>query len=209
MIDLSEDAKKTLITGVEDDGLGCVARLLDVGELPGNDIHEAAERLSQAVVLTTLGRAQLLLYPHFSSADANVHAKLSSSSYPVCFKDRHYGMIQVNVALNHTTGGVLSPLALRAVAQVCGLLLYSFEMSALIGAEREQLISADASVRKPLTERERTILRMMGGKCSNQEIADTLQIEITTVRKHQQGIYRKLGVKNKHEALLAGYDGGI
>ena len=47
---------------------------------------------------------------------------------------------------------------------------------------------------------------MMGGKCSNQEIADTLQIEITTVRKHQQGIYRKLGVKNKHEALLASYD---
>jgi DNA-binding CsgD family transcriptional regulator len=43
-------------------------------------------------------------------------------------------------------------------------------------------------------------------QCSNQEIADTLQIEITTVRKHQQGIYRKLGVKNKHEALLAGYD---
>jgi DNA-binding CsgD family transcriptional regulator len=47
---------------------------------------------------------------------------------------------------------------------------------------------------------------MMGCKCSNQEIADTLQIEITTVRKHQQSIYRKLGVKNKHEALLVSYD---
>src|SRR5947208_16701210 len=98
MIELSEDGKKTSITGIEDDGLGCVARLLDVGELPGNDIHEAAERLSQVVVLTTQGRAQLLLYPHISSADANVHAKPSSSSYPVCFKDRHYGMIQVNAA---------------------------------------------------------------------------------------------------------------
>ncbi len=96
-------------------------------------------------------------------------------------------MIQVNAALNHITGGALSPLALRVVAQVCGLLLYSFEMSALMGAEREQLIGANASARKPLTERERNILRMMGCKCSNQEIADTLQIEITTVRKHQQG----------------------
>src|SRR5437660_949975 len=109
MIEISDDGEGSSITGVEDDGLGCVARLLDVGELPGNDIHEAAERLSQVVVLTARGRAQLLLYPHISSADANVQAKLSSSSYPVCFKDRHYGMIQVNAALNHTTtGGALS-----------------------------------------------------------------------------------------------------
>ena len=111
-----------------------------MGELPGNDIHEAAERLSQVVVLTTQGRAQLLLYPHISSAEANVHAKLSSSSYPVCFKDRHYGMIQVNAALNHITGGALSPLALRVVAQVCGLLLYSFEMSALMGQNASSLL---------------------------------------------------------------------
>jgi DNA-binding NarL/FixJ family response regulator len=210
MIGLSDNGAGTLMTGVEEEGLGCVARLLEAGELQCNDIHEAAERLGQVVVLTTRGRAQLLLYPPIISADANVQAKLSSSSYPVCCNDRHYGMVQVNAALNHTTtGGALSPLVAHVVAQVCGLLLYSFEMSALMQAEREQLIDADASARKPLTTREQTILRMMGGKCSNREIADTLQIEMTTVRKHQQGIYRKLGAKNKHEALLASYDGGI
>lgn len=207
MTEISDVGEGSLITGVEDDELGYVARLLEVGELPGNDFHEAAERLSQVVVLTTQGRAQLVLYPHISSVGVNVHAKLSSSSYPVCFKDRHYGMIQVNAALNQTTtGGALSPLAMRAVAQVCSLLLYSFELSALMWAEHEQLISPNASARKSLTERERAILRMMGGKRSNQEIAGTLQIEITTVRKHQQNIYRKLGVNNKQEALLVSYD---
>ena len=75
--------------------------------------------------------------------------------------------------------------------------------------QREQLAGADGSARKPLTAREQATLRVMGDKYSNQKIADTLQIEITTVRKHQQGIYRKLGVKNKYEALLAGYDGEI
>lgn len=210
MIEISDDGKTPSIIGVEDDGLGCVARLLELGELRCNDIREATELLGQVVVLTTRGRAQLLPYPLIISAGANVQANLSSSGYPVCFKDRHYGMIQVNAALKQTTtGGALSPLVVRAVAQVCSLLLYSFEMSALMGVQREQLVSANASARKPLTERERAILRMMRGKRSNREISGALQIAMTTVRKHQQGIYRKLGVKNKQEALLASYDEGI
>jgi DNA-binding CsgD family transcriptional regulator len=49
----------------------------------------------------------------------------------------------------------------------------------------------------------------MRSKYSNREIADTLQIEITTVRKHQQRICRKLGVKSKYEALLVSNDRGI
>jgi DNA-binding CsgD family transcriptional regulator len=59
----------------------------------------------------------------------------------------------------------------------------------------------------PMTNSETIKEAMMRSKCSNQEIADALQIEITTVRKHQQGIYRKLGVKNKYEALLVSNDG--
>ncbi|MFL5661140.1 MAG: response regulator transcription factor [Ktedonobacteraceae bacterium] len=95
---------------------------------------------------------------------------------------------------------------MRVVAQVCGLLLYSFEMSALMQAQRQSIAS---SMQKSLTAREQAILEMMRSKYSNREIADTLHIEITTVRKHQQGIYRKLEVKSKYEALLVSNDRGI
>jgi DNA-binding CsgD family transcriptional regulator len=206
VIELFDDQGGSSITEVEDNALGYVARLLEVSQVLFKDGHQAAENLCQIVVLMTQGRAQLTLYPHVLSIDPYVKAEPSSSSYPVCCNESHYGMVQVNPALLHTTASTLPPSALRVVAQVCGLLLYSFELSALMQTQRRSIAS---SMQKSLTAREQAILGMMRSKYSNREIADTLQIEITTVRKHQQGIYRKLEVKSKYEALLLSNDRGI
>jgi DNA-binding CsgD family transcriptional regulator len=204
VFELSDVREKSSMTETEDDALVYVARLLEVGQVLFKDVHQAAESLCQVVMLMTQGRAQLMLYPHVISIDPHVKAEPSSSSYPVCCNESHYGMVQVNTAFMHTTATAVSPSAMRVVAQVCGLLLYSFEMSALMQTQRQSIAS---STQKSLTAREQAILGMMRSTYSNREIADTLQIEITTVRKHQQGIYRKLEVKSKYEALLVSNDG--
>jgi ATP/maltotriose-dependent transcriptional regulator MalT len=54
---------------------------------------------------------------------------------------------------------------------------------------------------EPLSEREREILALLATGRSNQEIADALVLSIGTVKTHTNNIYRKLGVRNRTEAL--------
>jgi two-component system, NarL family, response regulator LiaR len=55
--------------------------------------------------------------------------------------------------------------------------------------------------KKPLSEREDTILHLVAKGHVNKEIADELCISVDTVKKHLQNIYRKLGATNKIKAL--------
>jgi DNA-binding NarL/FixJ family response regulator len=58
-----------------------------------------------------------------------------------------------------------------------------------------------AMKKKPLSEREETILHLVAKGHMNKEIADELCISVDTVKKHLQNIYRKLGATNKIKAL--------
>ena len=53
----------------------------------------------------------------------------------------------------------------------------------------------------PLTPREREILHLIADGFSNQEIADRLYVGVSTVKKHINHIYDKLGVKNRTQAV--------
>ena len=52
-----------------------------------------------------------------------------------------------------------------------------------------------------LTRREREVLSLLGKNLSNQEIAQALFLSVSTVKTHLRSIFRKLGVKNRAEAL--------
>ena len=54
-----------------------------------------------------------------------------------------------------------------------------------------------------LTDREREIVHELGEGRSNAEIAEQLTIAPTTVRKHLENIYAKLGVRNRTAAVAA------
>jgi LuxR family maltose regulon positive regulatory protein len=41
------------------------------------------------------------------------------------------------------------------------------------------------------------------------EMAEALYISIATVKTHQRSIYRKLGVRNRREALIAALSNGL
>jgi LuxR family maltose regulon positive regulatory protein len=56
---------------------------------------------------------------------------------------------------------------------------------------------------EPLSSRERKVLRGLSAGLSNVEIAAELVVSVNTIRTQARSIYRKLGVKNRHEAVAA------
>jgi DNA-binding NarL/FixJ family response regulator len=52
-----------------------------------------------------------------------------------------------------------------------------------------------------LTPREREVMRCVADGLSNAEIADVLVVERSTVRKHLEHVYEKLGVRRRTAAL--------
>ncbi|HEY6274944.1 MAG TPA: LuxR C-terminal-related transcriptional regulator [Streptosporangiaceae bacterium] len=61
----------------------------------------------------------------------------------------------------------------------------------------------------PLTEREVSVLHLLGGSLSLREIGQELYVSANTVKTHTQAIYRKLGVSTRHEAVEQGRQLGI
>ncbi len=60
-----------------------------------------------------------------------------------------------------------------------------------------------------LTPRERQVLSLLCGGLSNKEISNQLGIEDVTVRLHLRGVFRKLGVKNRVQAVTRSIELGL
>jgi LuxR family transcriptional regulator, maltose regulon positive regulatory protein len=61
----------------------------------------------------------------------------------------------------------------------------------------------------PLSDRELTVLRLLGGTLSRRDIGRELGISTDTVKSHVRAIYRKLGVSSRSEAVEHARDLGV
>jgi DNA-binding NarL/FixJ family response regulator len=52
-----------------------------------------------------------------------------------------------------------------------------------------------------LTDRERAVLELMASGSTNPEIAEALHLSRHTIKEHTSAVYRKLGVRNRAEAV--------
>jgi DNA-binding NarL/FixJ family response regulator len=122
------------------------------------------------------------------------------------------------LALTSATDEVLFLAAMHAGAT--GYLVKDSERSALLTAVR-QVAGGATSVSPrmvaklvaflnrqadhqadPLSEREREVLRLIGGGATNVQIAQQLSLSGSTVRTHLQHILDKLGLENRNQAVL-------
>ena len=62
---------------------------------------------------------------------------------------------------------------------------------------------------EPMTFREKAILRCLAKEMTNQEIADFLNISVSTVKVHNRNIYGKLMVSNRTQAIAAAREKGL
>ena len=75
--------------------------------------------------------------------------------------------------------------------------------------ENSNVAFESAELPEPLTDREKTILRLLAGGYSNREISELLQISDGTVKNHISSVLAKLGVRDRTRAVLKAIDHGF
>jgi Response regulator containing a CheY-like receiver domain and an HTH DNA-binding domain len=75
--------------------------------------------------------------------------------------------------------------------------------------ERSDSSFEAAELPEPLTDRERTIIRLLADGYSNKEIGELLNITDGTVKNHISNLLAKLGVRDRTRAVLRAIDLGV
>ena len=79
----------------------------------------------------------------------------------------------------------------------------------LVGLGKTVFDHQDRPVALGLSYRERDVLTLMASGATNPEIAEQLHLSKHTVKEHTSAVYRKLGVRNRTEAVQRGQRLGL
>jgi LuxR family maltose regulon positive regulatory protein len=83
------------------------------------------------------------------------------------------------------------------------------ELEARLGRGATRTARARAALAEELTERELSILRALQGPLSAREIGAEMYLSINTVKGYAKGLYRKLGVVTRADAVRRGHELGL
>ncbi|WP_043193038.1 response regulator [Streptomyces sp. NRRL F-2664] len=82
-------------------------------------------------------------------------------------------------------------------------------LSAYVRTPAPARAAAAAAVPPDMTPREREIWQLLATGLDNAEIAADLDISVSTVKNHITGIFGKLGVRDRAQAVVAAYESGL
>jgi len=183
------------VVGEAEDGEAAVALvqesqpdvlLLDV-RMPNLDGIGATRRI------TALGSTTRILILTTFDLDEYVHEAIRAGASGFLLKDVRPAELVDAIRVVAGGNALLAPAALTRLLERYG----------------EDGARADPQLQQTLTEREREILRLLAVGLSNAEIAERLVVSETTVKTHVSNLLRKLGVRDRVQAVIAAYDAGV
>jgi DNA-binding NarL/FixJ family response regulator len=71
----------------------------------------------------------------------------------------------------------------------------------MVGLGMDVFAPASEAIDAPLSAREREVVSLIAAGSTNREIAEQLYLSPHTVKEYTSGVYRKLGVRNRAEAV--------
>ncbi len=182
-----------------------IGDLLSFGQILCNQTHRIGKHLCQEVMRATRGRAKLLL-PGQGSSTERQFPFAACVSFPVRFRHRIFGTLEVAPDSTHPASPALPLPVAQLLAETCGSLLYSLELTAFIHGQCQRL---DSQVSGRLTKREQEVLELICRGNDQQAIATMLSIAPATVDTHRKRICEKLGVHSERDIPLAAYQAGL
>jgi LuxR family maltose regulon positive regulatory protein len=184
-----------------DDGraMALARQAMDVAEAQGVRYDPMTGVAYIALARSTARRGGLAEAEHLLDQALQV---LGNESYMVQYAQAMVELAGVRHARGDSDGA-------RAAIDEARRLITSFADPGMLGSlldRTERALGRPSSRRRPsaieaLTDREVVVLRLLETTLSQPEIANELYVSVNTVRTHIQGIYRKLGVASRQEAI--------
>jgi len=201
---LAPNINETTGTGLQE-FTQLIVDLLSLGQKVYQQIHLVGEDICQEVTRSTQGSARLFL-PYQNSSDGQPDPFPVSVSFPVQFRSRNYGRLDIAPDPQRPGSPALPLSVAQLLAHTCGSLLYSLELTAFIEGQCQRL---DSQIPVNLTKREREVLELICRGNDQQAIAEQLHIAPATVDTHRKRICEKLGVHSERDIPLAAYRTGL
>jgi DNA-binding NarL/FixJ family response regulator len=158
--------------------------------LPDN----TALRLARIVTHKNDG-VKVLVTDMINSKAAILHCIEEGAAGYVYEKESLTNLVEKLHALYNNEFPVPPPIAAGLIARIT-------ELKRMNDTESVQHLTHRRSQCEDLTAREREVLNLMAIGSSNQEIAETLVIEVGTVKNHVHNIFRKLDIQSREHATF-------
>jgi DNA-binding NarL/FixJ family response regulator len=190
------------VVGEADDGEAAVALvrelepdviLLDI-RMPNLDGIEATKQ-----IVASGSNTRILVLTTFD-LDEYVYGAVRAGASGFLLKDVRPGELVDAIRVVASGNALLGPTAVARLLQ---------RFSAPVNTTPVNTTPVDAAMVGSLTGRETETLRLLAGGLSNSEIAATLVVSETTVKTHVSNLLRKLGVRDRVQAVIAAYDAGV
>ncbi|HLG65783.1 MAG TPA: helix-turn-helix transcriptional regulator [Ktedonosporobacter sp.] len=122
------------------------------------------------------------------------------------FNHAHYGYLYVTRDKHHPHQPAIPLFVAYVMAQIISYILHMLEQHLFIRSFQKPVLEYGLT---SLTRREQDVLALLCRGYTQEEIAERLNISLTTVNSHRQHIYEHFGVHNEYAARMAAYRLGL